>query len=71
MPLKIALFLLLSCSIASCAGGGSGGSLDEFSNEGSEPLNSKEATRYKQALIRCHKTGGTRIVKIDGVLRCF
>ncbi|MDD9951302.1 MAG: hypothetical protein OXT67_07015 [Zetaproteobacteria bacterium] len=37
----------------------------------SKPVNKKESIAYKQALIRCHKTGGTRIVKINSVLRCF
>ncbi|MBP6217841.1 MAG: hypothetical protein KA436_04565 [Oligoflexales bacterium] len=38
---------------------------------GSDPLNGTEAQLYEQALIRCHKTGGSRIVKIQGRLRCF
>lgn len=38
---------------------------------GSEPLNEEEKVEYQQELVRCHKTGGTRIVKIEGHLRCF
>ena len=41
------------------------------SGESSRPINQSEETEYKKALIRCHKTGGSRVVKIDGVLRCF
>ena len=37
----------------------------------SKPLNKKEEIEYNAALIRCHKTGGTRIVKINQNLRCF
>jgi len=67
--------LLLACGLSgllaqSCAGGGRGGGF-HGSDEGSNPVNSKEVIMYKQALIRCHKTGGTRIVKINGTLRCF
>jgi hypothetical protein len=40
-------------------------------DEGSEPLNEKEAMEYKKAILRCYKTGGTRVVKIEGNLRCF
>ena len=58
------LVLLLS----SCAGGVGGNSKN---SQGSEPVNQKEEILYKQALIRCHKTGGSRIVKINGTLRCF
>ena len=39
--------------------------------EGSKPINDSEAKQYKKALLRCYKTGGSRIVKINGVLRCF
>jgi len=42
------------------------------SNEGSsEPINQQEALLYKQALFRCYKTGGSRIVKINGTLQCY
>jgi hypothetical protein len=38
---------------------------------GSEPISEKEEIRYKSALLKCYKTGGSRIVKIEGVLRCY
>lgn len=48
-----------------------------FSNQlagndnGSEPVNESESVEYKKALLRCYKTGGTRVVKITGQLRCY
>ena len=60
-----AFILIFACAAGS--GGGYGGKL----TEGSKPVNKKEEVLYKQALIRCHKTGGTRVVKIAGQLRCF
>lgn len=38
---------------------------------GSEPVNRVEGFEYKKAIVRCHKTGGSRVVKITGKLRCF
>ncbi len=64
VALILPLFLVISCA------GGSGG-VHSDENSSSTPVNHKEEVQYKQALIRCHKTGGTRIVKINGVLRCF
>ena len=60
-------FLVGALSIlSSCAGGGVAG------NEGgSEPLNDREALEYKRAINRCYKSGGTRVVKIKGRLRCY
>jgi hypothetical protein len=37
----------------------------------SEPVNAGEAREYKKALLRCHKTGGSRIVKINSQLKCY
>lgn len=52
---------------ASCVSGGG-----MTGNEaGSEPVNDKEALEYKKAIVRCHKTGGSRVVKIMGELRCY
>ena len=55
--------LLLSC--ASGSGGIAG------NENGSEPINDKEALEYKKAIVRCYKTGGIRVVKIMGELRCY
>ncbi len=38
---------------------------------GSDPINEQEVASYKRAVLRCYKTGGTRVVKISGVLRCY
>lgn len=61
-----ATLVAICISIAGCAGGGGGGNLG-----GTEPVNEEEAIQYKQAILRCYKTGGTRVVKIQGYLRCF
>jgi hypothetical protein len=44
---------------------------ESFLHEGSVPVNHVESVKYRSALIRCHRTGGTRVVKIQGQLRCF
>ena len=65
---KIVLFFgFFLASMISCAGGDVGVGNDG----GSLPLNQVEALQYKQALHRCFKTGGTRIVKINGYLQCY
>ena len=38
---------------------------------GSAPINSKEKLEYEKAVVRCLKTGGTRVVKVMGTLRCY
>jgi len=38
---------------------------------GSEPLNEQESLDYQKAVSRCLKTGGSRIVKVKGELRCY
>ncbi len=52
--------LLLSC-VSGVAG----------NEHGSEPINDKEALEYNKAVVRCYKTGGSRVVKIMGELRCY
>lgn len=61
------LAAIVLCCVSACAnGGGISG------NEGgSAPLNEAESIQYQKALLKCYKTGGTRIVKIEGYLRCF
>jgi hypothetical protein len=57
---------------AGCRGGSDLTSADIIGNEfGSEPINDTEANEYKRAVVRCYKTGGTRVVKIMGQLRCY
>jgi hypothetical protein len=55
--------LLLSCA--------SGGGTVVGNDNGSEPINEKESLEYKKAIVRCYKTGGNRVVKIMGELRCY
>jgi hypothetical protein len=63
-----AIALLVIGVLSSCATGG--GSVT--GNEGgSTPVNKKEEFEYKRAIVRCYKTGGTRVVKIMGQLRCY
>ena len=38
---------------------------------GSEPINDAEARDYKRAILKCYKTGGSRIVKVEGRLMCY
>ncbi len=63
------LMIVLSGSACSTGGGGSGGV--SGNDGGSEPVNSQEALDYKKAVVRCYKTGGTRVVKIMGTLKCY
>jgi hypothetical protein len=56
------LALLTSCK----TGGGVPGN-----ENGSSPINESEAHEYNKAIVRCYKTGGTRVVKIMGSLRCY
>lgn len=73
MNLAISL-LWIFAFVSGCAGGGGGGGAGGSSRSdmpGSEPINPSESREYKRALLRCHKTGGSRIVKITGKLRCF
>lgn len=48
----------------SCVGG-------HGQDSSSQALNDDEELAYKRAMLRCHKTGGSRVVKIEGNLRCF
>lgn len=56
-----AVFVLSSCQ----TGGVSG------NEEGTAPANEIEAHDYQKAVNRCHRTGGTRVVKIMGELKCY
>ena len=62
---QIAVSLLLG-SMASCHT-----SREDNRFTGSEPINQEEKVAYKRALLQCYHSGGTRIVKIQGNLRCF
>lgn len=38
---------------------------------GSQPINEHEGYDMQKAVNRCHRTGGSRVVKIKGELKCF
>ena len=38
---------------------------------GSDPVNEAESREYKRAILKCYKTGGSRIVKVEGRLMCY
>ncbi len=40
-------------------------------DNGSAPVNDKETVDYQKAVLKCYKSGGSRVVKITGDLRCF
>ncbi len=64
--LVLALGVWLSFVATGCA------TLSVAGNEGgSVPINHSELVAYKKALMRCYKSGGSRIVKITGQLRCY
>jgi hypothetical protein len=66
MSLILAVGFLATMLPTSCA------SLKVPGNDrGSKPLSESEANDYRRAVGRCYKTGGTRVVKIAGELRCF
>lgn len=60
--------LVLSALLMGCQSVGFGGEIGEGS---SEPTNHSEEVAYKRALLKCYKTGGQRVVKIQGQLLCY
>ena len=64
--------VLVASLFSSCASTGNGGGGEVPGNEaGSQPVNPKETIEYQKAVLKCYKTGGSRVVKITGELRCF
>jgi hypothetical protein len=65
------IFLASLSILASCqVGGGSLGAI-QGNEGGSEPVNDQEAFEMQKAVNRCHRSGGTRVVKLRGHLRCY
>lgn len=62
-----ALLAILALAAIGCQSGGS----IPGNESGSEPVNDEESLEYKKAIVRCYKTGGTRVVKVMGTLRCY
>ena len=70
----ISAFLTMSfmAIISGCSGKGGKGDLHVAGNEsGSKPINKTELAEYKRAILKCYKTGGSRIVKVKGKLMCY
>ena len=65
MGFRFLVFMLALtwCSACKTSSSGSAGS--------SQPINASEALQQQQALNRCYKTGGSRVIKIYGRLRCY
>lgn len=71
--LVLPLLTSFCLSMQSCAGGsgsGGGGSVSGNDN-GSAPINAEEERAYKRAVVKCYKTGGSRVVKVEGRLQCY
>lgn len=70
MRFILALQLAVTLSLTACAGtGGSGGT--RGNDGGSSPINKTEENEYKRAINKCYKTGGSRVVKVEGQLMCY
>lgn len=67
--MAFALILCTQSFMLACAGGGGSGLTGNTG--GSEPVNPSEENEYKRAILKCHKTGGSRVVKIEGQLKCY
>ena len=65
-----AMLAWIAFTTVGCQGGGGGGNIPG-NDHGSEPVNEEESVEYKKAIVRCYKTGGTRVVKVMGILRCY
>ncbi len=61
----------ITLSVSSCQGGGDGEGGNSGNEGGSEPINPTEDRAYKRAILKCYKTGGSRVVKIQGQLMCY
>tara|TARA_B100001094_G_C17894122_1_gene653157 strand:+ start:34 stop:294 length:261 start_codon:yes stop_codon:yes gene_type:complete len=70
--LGVAILPVMFSLCFSCATGRGGDKRKIVGNEGgSSPMNDIEEKAYKKAILKCYNTGGRRIVKIKGVLRCY
>ena len=73
MKLFVTSFLIVSFAVLTgCQTGGGSGARPVAGNEGgTEPVNEQESYELQKAVNRCHRTGGTRVVKIKGELKCY
>ena len=63
--------LLTIATMVACAGGAGGTGTVAGNEAGSAAINSNEERDYKRAILKCYKTGGSRVVKIEGKLMCY
>jgi hypothetical protein len=71
MRFLLALQLVTTLSLTACAGGAGGGGSNSGNDNGSSPINAQEERDYKRAINKCYKTGGSRVVKVEGQLMCY
>lgn len=64
-----ALIISAMAVLTSCQTGGLG--MVQGNEGGSQPISEQEAYDMQKAVNRCHRSGGTRVVKIRGELRCY
>ena len=69
MKFIASLQLVVMLSLTACAGGASSGT--SANSAGSNPINPNEEREYKRAINKCYKTGGSRVVKVEGRLMCY
>ncbi len=67
MKILVSLQLAVILSLTACAGGSS----VKGNDGGSTAVNEGEEREYKRAINKCYKTGGSRVVKVEGQLLCF
>ena len=72
--IRVTLFfgiVSLATHLLSACAGVSGPGHVMGNEKGSAPANNAEVPEYKKAVLRCYKSGGSRVVKIEGRLRCY
>ena len=68
---KTGLFIASAMIISACASSQDQQYGVQGNENGSKPINKREEVSYKRAILKCYKTGGSRIVKIEGRLNCY
>ncbi len=70
--MKVFFSSLMIAGFALLSGCQSVSGFSVLGNEGgSQPISEQEAYDMQKAVNRCHRSGGTRVVKIRGDLRCY
>ena len=68
---EIAKKMMFLCSLWLGGGCTSWSPTGGYEVANSEPINGREAKEYHKEIIRCLRTGGTRVVKIENHLKCY